>query len=303
MEKNQYLDMFIEESKEHLQAMNTHFLKLEEDPGNSGLINEVFRSAHTLKGMAATMGFNDLEKLTHQLENILDGIRNGVLQTSTDLLDMMFESVDDLEAMVEDISAGGDGKRNVTEIIAALKKSEEGAGLSSSQGTAVVETASTADPEERTIVLDDFELTVISQSEEQGFEALQIDITLQENCVLKAARVFMVFEALEQSGEIIKASPSVDELEEEKFENSFTVVLVTKSSSEEVKSSILNISEVESTEVTKIATGKIQMEEDKNNAAEPGNPSTEEMENGLSRSSEEPPPARRGRGQQIKPSV
>ncbi|WP_078595612.1 chemotaxis protein CheA [Evansella clarkii] len=287
MEKNQYLDMFIEESKEHLQAMNTHFLKLEEEPGNISLINEVFRSAHTLKGMAATMGFYDLEKLTHQLENILDGIRNGVLNTSAELLDMMFESVDDLEAMVEDISAGGEGKRNVTEIIAALKKLEEGAGLPSPQSTALQEAASTAVPEEQTIILDDFELTVIAQSEEQGFEALQIDITLQENCVLKAARVFMVFEALEKSGEIIKASPSVDELEEEKFENSFTVILVTKSSSEEVKSSILNISEIESAEVTKIFTGKIQTEEDKNADKEPENSVDEEMENDLPRSSED----------------
>ncbi|MCG6197739.1 Hpt domain-containing protein, partial [Anoxybacillus sp. LAT_38] len=79
MDMNQYLDMFIEESKEHLQAINANLLLLENDPENIQIVNEIFRSAHTLKGMSATMGFEDMASLTHETENVLDMIRNHKL--------------------------------------------------------------------------------------------------------------------------------------------------------------------------------------------------------------------------------
>lgn len=76
VEMSQYLEVFIEESKEHLQACNEHLLELEKDPENLKIVNEIFRAAHTLKGMSATMGYEDLASLTHQMENVLDAIRN-----------------------------------------------------------------------------------------------------------------------------------------------------------------------------------------------------------------------------------
>src|SRR5699024_7590848 len=106
MGKNQYLDMFIDESNEHLQAMDDDLLKLEENPEDELIISEIFRSAHTLKGMSATMGYDDLANLTHQMENVLDGIRNDIIKVTSELLDVVFESVDHLEAMVHDIANG-----------------------------------------------------------------------------------------------------------------------------------------------------------------------------------------------------
>lgn len=100
MEMDQYLEVFIEESKEHLQACNEHLLELEKEPENISIVNEIFRSAHTLKGMSATMGYDDLASLTHQMENVLDGIRNMKITVTPSLLDIVFKAVDYLEEMI-----------------------------------------------------------------------------------------------------------------------------------------------------------------------------------------------------------
>lgn len=254
MDKNQYLDMFIDESKEHLQAMNDNLLKLENDPENVAIVNEIFRSAHTLKGMAATMGYEDLASLTHIMENVLDGIRNHKIAVTSEILDVVFESVDDLEEMVLSIASGGDGKRDVTKVVAQLERIEKGEKL---QGQAVQqETASakevTLDKPLTSETYDDFEVTVLSQATEQGFNAIQVTVSLREDCILKAARVFMVFEVLEQIGEIIKSTPAVDVLEEENFDQQFTVTLLSKETNDDVQNRILKVSEVERVEVVTI---------------------------------------------------
>lgn len=111
MEIDQYLGVFIEESKEHLQSLNQHLLELEKQPEDIGLVNEIFRSAHTLKGMSATMGYQDLANLTHQMENVLDAIRNHQITINPDILDVVFDAVDSLEAMVLDIESGEQGPK------------------------------------------------------------------------------------------------------------------------------------------------------------------------------------------------
>ncbi|RXI97989.1 chemotaxis protein CheA [Anaerobacillus alkaliphilus] len=256
MDKNQYLDMFIDESKEHLQAMNDNLLKLENDPQNVAIVNEIFRSAHTLKGMAATMGYEDLASLTHIMENVLDGIRNHKISVTSEILDVVFESVDDLEAMVLSIASGGDGKRNVTKVVTMLEKIEKGEQLKgnpiSDEVAATVEVVKSSSG--TTEIYDDFEVTVLTQAQEQGFHAFQVTISLREDCILKAARVFMVFEVLEQIGEVIKSTPTVDSLEEENFDSDFTVTLITKVSNDEVRNRILKVSEVDNVQVASFDT-------------------------------------------------
>ncbi|EJL47092.1 chemotaxis protein histidine kinase-like protein, partial [Brevibacillus sp. CF112] len=121
MDMNQYLDMFIEESKEHLQAINANLLLLESDPGNIAHVKEIFRSAHTLKGMSATMGFEDMASLTHEAENVLDLIRNQKLTITSDIMDVIFQSVDLIESMVIDITEGGDGSADVSGPVKKLR--------------------------------------------------------------------------------------------------------------------------------------------------------------------------------------
>ena len=121
MEMNQYLTMFIDESREHLQTMNENLLELENNPDDIDIVHNIFRSAHTLKGMSATMGFEDLASLTHEMENVLDLVRNGKLKMDTDITDVLFQCFDSLEAMVEDIANGGSGQLDVSETVQTLK--------------------------------------------------------------------------------------------------------------------------------------------------------------------------------------
>lgn len=247
MELNQYLEVFIEESKEHLQACNEQLLELEKNPQDLSIINEIFRSAHTLKGMSATMGYEDLASLTHQMENVLDAIRNNRLTTTPEIVDVIFMAVDHLEDMVQSIASGGDGKKDVTETVEKLKLIEKGEPLSGSAKNEVAATAVVEANQESHY--DEFELTVLKQSKEQGFGVYEITIALREDCLLKAARVYMVFEVLEKIGEVIKANPSVEQLEEEQFDHEFTVTIVSKDDPEDIKGKIMKVSEVVKTDL------------------------------------------------------
>lgn len=250
---NQYLEVFIEESKEHLQSCNDHLLELEKSPNDMNIINEIFRSAHTLKGMSATMGYDDLAKLTHQMENVLDGIRHQTISVSPELLDVVFLAVDDLEAMVQSISSGGDGKRDVSKVVDMLKMIETGNKLNITNAQKEV-AAAVADPKmEKQMVYDEFERTVIEQSNEQGFRTYEITISLRSDCLLKAARVYMIFEVLERIGEIIKSTPPVEQLEEEQFDQAFTVTLISKEESSDIEKKVMKVSEVERVEVLPIS--------------------------------------------------
>lgn len=243
MDTNPYFEMFIEESKEHLQACNEHLLELEKNPENIAIVNEVFRSAHTLKGMSATMGYEDIANLTHKMENILDEIRNGRLHVTVELLDVVFIAVDQLEEMVMDIASGGKGNLDVTDTVQKLHKIETGEEIPVA-ATTVESTVESTISQENWLSYDDYEMTVIEQSVEQDFSTFEISVKLREDCLLKAARVYMVFELLEKMGDVIKSSPSVEKLEGEDFDEIFYVALVTNEPSEDVQKKLMKVSEV-----------------------------------------------------------
>ncbi|WP_417900542.1 chemotaxis protein CheA [Bacillus haimaensis] len=261
MELSQYLDIFLEESKEHLETINNQLVELERNPQNIEIVNEIFRSAHTLKGMSATMGYEDLASLTHQMENVLDMIRNHKLSVSSNLLDVIFRSVEYLEAMVFSIADGGDGKKDVSDVVALLVKIEKGE-------TFEAESIKASGHEEEHSY-DSYELTILQQSEEQGFLPLEVKVTLRKDCLLKAARVFMVFEVVEQIGEVIKSNPPVDQLEEENFNDSFVITMVTKEDQQDVKERIMKVSEVEKVETTVIHTKNLSVQETNDAQVEP----------------------------------
>lgn len=247
MEMNEYLDVFIEESKEHIQSLNDNLLELEKNPTNIATVNEIFRSAHTLKGMSATMGYQDLADLTHKMENVLDLVKNNKLSITADILDVVFNAVDELESMVFDIIDGGEGKKDVSVLVNQLQAIEHGEAIkpATKVETKVVDANTSRDAIGN---LDQFEAAVLQQSAEKGFANYRVKVSLQETCLLKAARVYMVFEILEQIGEVIKSKPTVAELEDENFEYDFTVILVTKDSAEVIEQKILKVSEIKTVE-------------------------------------------------------
>lgn len=252
MDMNQYLDVFIEEAKEHLQAINEHLLEFEKNTTNLDLVNEIFRSAHTLKGMAATMGFEDLASLTHEMENVLDLIRNNQLQVTTEIVDLLFQSVDSLETMVYSIIESGDGKADVSELVAQLASIVSGDFVSSAKTSENLKEKPSAGEGNLAVHIDDFELTVINQSIESGYQAYLINVHLSPSTILKAARAYMVFDLLEKHGEVIRSTPPVQDLEEEKFDFSFELIYISKEEASFIEKMIMKISEIEKVEVKKL---------------------------------------------------
>jgi len=240
MDLNNYLEMFIEESKDHLQAINDELLKLELEPENIAIINEIFRSAHTLKGMAGTMGFEDLASLTHEMENVLDLLRNSQLSITSEIMDVIFKCVDFIEKMVNSIEQGGDGKENVTEIVSQLAKIQDPSHTYQVDlFDASHELAVAAD-----LVIDEYQNSIINEAKIMGNNVYQITVTLDERCVMKSVRAYMVFQVAEELGEIIQTYPPVEEIEEEKFENSFTLLLLSQRAMQEIQTQFANVSEV-----------------------------------------------------------
>ncbi|HLR70892.1 MAG TPA: chemotaxis protein CheA, partial [Pseudogracilibacillus sp.] len=247
METSQYLDIFIDESTEHLDTLYEQLLELEKKPEEKSIIEEIFRAAHTLKGMAATMEYDDLAALTHKLENIFDGIRYDKITVQTEIMDILFHAVDHLNTMVDDIANGGDGTKDVTEVMNQLDKIEKGESLEMTPHTGDADQTADSSP---ILQLDEFQLTILSESKERGFESFEIQVELREDCLLKGARVYMVFELLEKLGEVIHSNPSVNDLEEENFDYSFTVMFVTKEDPVELQSKLMKVSEVDHVTVT-----------------------------------------------------
>lgn len=245
MESNQYLDIFIDESTEHLDTLYEQLLELEKQPEEKSIIEEIFRAAHTLKGMSATMGYDDLANLTHKLENVFDGIRYDKIKVQPDMMDDMFKAVDQLNEMVSDIANGGDGKQDISQIMNRLDQIEKGIDVSASEVQETKqEKEEAAITSDLTIEIDEFQLTILEESQEQGFTSFEIVVELSEESLLKAARAYMVFDLLEKSGEIIHSVPSVHDLEEENFDFVFKVLYISKESSDEIKAKILKVSEI-----------------------------------------------------------
>ncbi|RDW15638.1 chemotaxis protein CheA [Oceanobacillus chungangensis] len=261
METDQYLEVFLDESREHLQAVNDNILELEKKPDDLNLVNEIFRSAHTLKGMSATMGYEDIASLTHKMENVLDQIRNNKLTVTTEVIDIIFQAIEYLEDMVDAISEGKDGKKDVSTLVHRLELVEKGETISASD--AALEVASTIEPQEALqLELDEFQMTIIEQAKEQNVFGYQLTVRLSQDSILKGARAFMVFEALEKTGEIVKTSPAVEEIEEGDFDQEFTLIFLSKETAEAIKTPLYKISEVENVSIsTLIFEQKEQVQE------------------------------------------
>jgi len=162
MDMNAYLSMFIDESNDHLQSLNENLLRLESSPDDLSIVQDIFRSAHTLKGMSATMGFEDLAHLTHEMENVLDLVRNGKLRMDSFIFDTLFKGLDALESMVRDIVNGGTGSADVTELVGLLKKIVSGEIPAKSEAAARSATASAAPAQQAgEVELDQYQYSVL----------------------------------------------------------------------------------------------------------------------------------------------
>lgn len=247
-ELDQYIDIFLDESKEHLENLNTNLLELESNPSNIETINEIFRIAHTLKGMSATMGFEKTAKLTHKMENLLDEIRSGQALINTRMVDLLFEVLDRVDNFIKSIeSTGKEGNLPIEDLIEKL----ENVLCAEEEGKPEQEESVQTKENEGYIA------NVVKSAKAQNLSAYKINVLLDENCMLKAARAFLVFKTIEENGEIIYSNPPTEDIEDEKFDLEFGLVVVTSIGPEELKSKILNISEVKDATISEYSADEI----------------------------------------------
>ncbi|WP_406600970.1 chemotaxis protein CheW [Methanolobus mangrovi] len=264
MDMSEYKEIFKAESEEHLQQLNDSLLGLEQNPNDLEYINTMFRSAHTLKGMSATMGFNTIAELTHEMENLMDMVRKSQLAISNGLIDILFECLDTLEALVATVDSGE--TVNITSLQATLVRAMEGTIATGEITCSIAASTSTIENDigselqsavkiasETDIELSEAEKQAIECAAQDGNRVVSLKVTLDESCVLKSARSTLVLINVTKMGEIIKCEPGEEQLEDEKFDLEFTVIFSTKATDEEIVGNITKISEIKNVVPTTIS--------------------------------------------------
>jgi len=253
MDVSQYLEIFIDESNEHLQNLNTQILNLEAEPDNMDTINEIFRAAHSLKGMAGTMGYKRMQNLTHDMENVFSEVRNGHIKVAPGMIDILFQCLDALEEYVSNIKESADEGTNDNEaLIKQLNAVLENKGMEAEPAKEEPKASSPKEEESGdgkkwlNIVLDATQVSVIKAAQEMKKNVYGITVSVQETCILKAARAFLVFKAVEEKGEIVVSNPPAQDIEDEKFDKDFSLIVISDNSLQDVIKAAEYVSEIAS---------------------------------------------------------
>lgn len=257
MDTSQYLEIFLDETKEHLQNLNTQILNLEQEPDNMDTINEIFRAAHSLKGMAGTMGYKRMQTLTHDMENVFSEVRNGTIKVQPDMIDTLFKCLDALEEYLANIQQttdeGTNDNADLIKILNDILNNEKGGGAAAPAPAKEAPKPQEAEkPAEgsdreiwRKIKLNDTERMLVEKAYQENLKVYGITVYVEEACVLKAARAFLVFKALEKLGEIIVSQPTAQDIEDEKFELTFSLIFISGNTRDEVVAAVKSVSEIE----------------------------------------------------------
>lgn len=256
MDTSQYMNMFLEESMDNLQTLNEALLYLEQSPHDVDKLNEIFRVAHTIKGMAATMGFSDIAELTHKMEDVLSKFREGKLKVTEYVVTILFECLDTLEKMVNNIESGNDEAVEIKIVMASLDKIANEENDKSEEVTKETKETIGKNIKED---LNEYDISVAKQAIENGMNVININITLSENTILKSARAFLIVQELETQGEILKSTPSTEDIENEQFDLELYFMLITSSTKEEINKIVSNISEVRKVEVRKVEVSDVEV--------------------------------------------
>lgn len=267
MDVSQYLEIFLDEAREHLQNLNTRIMELESDPESMDTINEIFRAAHSLKGMAGTMGYSRMQNLTHDMENVFSEVRNGNLKVKPEMVDVLFKCLDALEEYTDNIQTAADEGTNSNEPLIRQLNGFLDAKAGPKKETAKSEDKSASAEETGgnqwdRVSLDDSQVRVIREAKKQGKNVYGLNVRVQENCILKAARAFLVFKAVEELAEIIISDPSAQDVEDEKFDMDFTLVVLSDAELDQVIAAASSVSEIE-----KVTGAPLVLENNKNYSA------------------------------------
>lgn len=248
MDMSQYLDVFLEESKEHLESLNQRLLELEKDSDNINALNEIFRAAHTLKGMSSTMGFDDLADLTHHMENVLSDLKEGILPVNSSVIDTIFRCFDRLQMIIDKIEINGSGSMDNSDLINTLENIKTG----NFETAAIIEEEISISPLptgenssfQESFTFNEYDITILKEAISRNFKIFNVKVAIDQGCLMKSVRAFMVFKAVEEDGEIIKSLPPAHELDEGKFENDFEIFVISTATADDLEKRLGNISEI-----------------------------------------------------------
>ncbi len=242
MENSDYKDAFLTEAKEYLSNLNNALVELEKNPGHSQSINEIFRAAHTLKGMSATMGYEPMATLTHHMESVLEPVRSGEKKLSSSLVDVLFACLDRLGSWVRILTSqdflSGEG---LDAILETLRKVSEIPEPDQKPGTEKTAGAGFTFSKE--------EMDILSQAKMGGFHVLEILMEVDPQSAFKEVRAFMILRAINDQGEIVKATPDPEQIEKGQFESQFKLLVITDRKPEIIRESLMKISEVQAAQV------------------------------------------------------
>ena len=261
MDVSQYLEIFIDESEEHLQTLSDCIMVLEKEPDNKDTINEVFRAAHSLKGMAGTMGFKRMQHLTHDMENVFQEVRSDRVKVTSGMIDLLFKCLDALEGYVGNIKSTSDEGTEDNEVIIKelndfIAKADGEAEAENKEVSEVKEAAPAATQEEKEgqekIELTEEEKKAIREAESNGQHIYAMTVHIQKDCLLKAARAFLVFKAVEDFGQILVYRPSSQDIEDEKFELDFSFFLASEEETDKIVAAAKAVSEIEKVDAEEI---------------------------------------------------
>ena len=271
MDVSQYLEIFIDESSEHIQTLSDCIMTLEQEPENKDTINEIFRAAHSLKGMAGTMGFKRMQHLTHDMENVFQEVRSDKIKVDSSMIDLLFKCLDAIDSYVENIKSTSDEGTDDNEVIIKelndfiAKANGQPVSKQAEAQETVTEAKAQASSDASPNVLDTIELTnneknLIDEAISAGLKIYGMTVTVASDCLLKAARAFLVFRAVEELGQILVYRPSSQDIEDEKFDLSFSFYVASGESFDKLEHAASNVSEIDKVEGKEITEFHIEGE-------------------------------------------
>lgn len=240
----EYRKIYFQESDELLRLMNQNLLILEKSPKDTEAINAIFRAAHTLKSMSASMGFTKVSELSHKMESVLVQIRDGTIEATGNTVDILFKSFDCLESMVADLESDAKVQIDISHLVNEL-------GSLMSEPIKFKEEKISDD-----LSLNIFEKRILSKVKSDGYNAYFMTITLEKSCVLKGVRAFMVFRNLHSIGEVIKSIPDSQSIQEDKFDLKFSCIFISKESGEVAKAKAFEVLEIKSVDISELKVDK-----------------------------------------------
>ena len=222
MDLTRYAELFLTESREHLSAINHLLLELERSPTASEPVTAIFRAVHTIKGMSATMGYTAVAELSHELETLLDRVRQGELGVTPELLDACFAAADALERAIEAGTADASGKADagsaagVEAVVTRLR-------ALGGSGDAAVKTGKT----------------------DEGATGQLVHVRLEAQTPLKGARAFLIVKRAESLGRVHAVTPGLEALQAERFDRAFTMRIDTVADRASIERTIRSVGSVE----------------------------------------------------------